>query len=255
MDGISRPRSGFSGFAMNKHLAAALVLAASTTGALAADLGSPRTPIAAAVVMPANSWTGLYVGGHLGYGFGWRVPSPLGFAQSLGGNGVFGGLQIGYDWQFDRIVAGLAVDGSIANIGRRTNFGGGLEEETRLRSMATFRGRLGFLATPDLLLYATGGLAVGQRRYDLLDLSGNNQFGGSFGASRTMLGWTAGVGAEYRVATNWSVFAEYRYVDLGSKPISPVVNNNVAMAVRTHAALVGFNYRFSTGPSAVVARY
>jgi outer membrane immunogenic protein len=88
--------------------------------------------------------------------------------------------------------------------------------------LSTYRGRLGVTATPEVLLYATGGLAVGQTK-----------IGNSFGCptcnppsgtetssanltSNTSAGWTVGAGAEWMFAPHWSVKAEYLYVDLGS---------------------------------------
>ncbi len=244
---------------MKSILVGGVAAIAMAGAAHAADLRVARGPAAAAIVATAPSWTGFYAGGHVGYGGGWNVANPLGWVNGaggilqLGGKGVFGGVQAGFDWQIDRLVAGVVADVSFGNIGLRTNTGLGSEQETWLRTMGSVRGRIGFLATPDLLLYGTAGLAIGQRRYAFLDISGLN--GGSFAVNRTMVGWTAGVGAEYRFASNWSLFAEYRYTDLGSKGNTIVINNDSPMATRVHLGMVGFNYRFSTGPSAVVARY
>jgi outer membrane immunogenic protein len=38
-------------------------------------------------------------------------------------------------------------------------------------------------------------------------------------ASQTKIGWTAGAGAEYAFARNWSVKLEYLFVDLGSTSV------------------------------------
>jgi len=86
---------------------------------------------------------------------------------------------------------------------------------------STVRGRIGLTATPTLLLYATGGLAVarissaanvtfGADRFFL----SNNMFAGSH--SETRNGWTVGAGSEWAFLPNWSLRAEYLYLDFGS---------------------------------------
>ena len=71
-----------------------------------------------------------------------------------------------------------------------------------------------------LLLYGTGGLAYGR-----VDASANllqhfdegspSQFPASI--SKTKVGWTAGAGAEWMFARNWSAKLEYLYIDLGDE--------------------------------------
>jgi outer membrane immunogenic protein len=129
--------------------------------------------------------------------------------------------------------------------------------------LATIRGRIGFLAAPTWLLYATGGAAIAE-------VKGNFNFTDTFSAATesaairdTRLGWTAGVGTEYAFGGGWSLKAEYLYVDLGRA--SATSTNLVSGAtqypsnVYTHSVdlksnivRVGVNYKFG-GP--VVARY
>ncbi|MGN6747569.1 MAG: outer membrane protein, partial [Xanthobacteraceae bacterium] len=96
-------------------------------------------------------------------------------------------------------------------------------EEHKVDWFGTVRGRFGYAAGP-VLVYATGGLAYGE-----VNRSGNvvgqtnfilggtvNNFAGSYSASTTTTGWTAGAGVEGMISRNWSVKAEYLYMDLGS---------------------------------------
>ena len=64
----------------------------------------------------------------------------------------------------------------------------------------TVRGRVGYLITPTLLIYGTGGFAYGQ-----VD---------AWGLASTNTGWTAGGGVEWMFAPHWSAKVEYLYVDL-----------------------------------------
>jgi outer membrane immunogenic protein len=64
----------------------------------------------------------------------------------------------------------------------------------------------------------TGGLAVGKRDFSQFILvepaPGFNNIRNAL--SVTKWGWTAGGGLEYALSRNWSVKAEYLYVDLGA---------------------------------------
>src|SRR5205085_12335864 len=86
--------------------------------------------------------------------------------------------------------------------------------------LATIRGRVGFLAAPTWLVYATGGAAIAE-------VKGNFNFSDTFSAATesaafrdTRLGWTAGVGTEYAFGGGWSLKAEYLYVDLGRSSVT-----------------------------------
>ena len=168
-------------------------------------------------------------------------------AFSIDPKGVIGGGQIGYNWQFaPSWVAGLEADiqGSAMksqrdciipcgtgvltqNTGILTFFPvtfSTLSEGQKVEWFGTVRGRFGYAAGP-VLVYATGGLAygevnrfgnvVGQTNF-VLGGGAVNTFAGSYSASSTKAGWTVGGGVEGQLWGNWSVKAEYLYMDLGS---------------------------------------
>src|SRR5436309_8459641 len=86
--------------------ALALVVAALiATPAAAADLYYGKAPAFAAAPFNGYNWNGAYVGVNLGYQWGkmtnWGGGEP---------NGVMGGGQIGYNWQFGQYVFGLEAD-------------------------------------------------------------------------------------------------------------------------------------------------
>ncbi len=130
----------------------------------------------------------------------------------------------------------------------------------------TVRGRLGVLATPQWLLYATGGFAYGQTRtsFTTTDLTSGciaNAFLCASGASSSLrTGWTVGAGTEAMLAPNWSVKFEYLYVDLGRRSMDvpsstvPAIIFNTSTAFRENIVRVGLNYHFNMG-GPVVARY
>jgi outer membrane immunogenic protein len=70
---------------------------------------------------------------------------------------------------------------------------------------------------------------------------------------KTKVGWTAGAGAEWMFAHNWSAKLEYLYLDLGSDsaignfgpPIDPEIKIGYAWRTRENIARVGVNYHFN----------
>ena len=143
--------------------------------------------------------------------------------------------------------------------------------------LGTVRGRLGWLATPAVLLYGTGGLAYGQVNVSNTISVAQNCGPGcvfltpptSFGSSSvTRAGWVVGGGLEWMFAPHWTAKTEYLYYDLGSVTAnSTLVGQNgigVVGAVfmtsfaraTTHfdgsIARVGVNYTFG-GP--ILAKY
>jgi outer membrane immunogenic protein len=146
--------------------------------------------------------------------------------------GVTGGAQLGYNWQIGSRVTGVEADiqgsgikGSASAVPTLLITGqpatGVLDSsEPKLSWFGTVRGRLGVTVTPDLLLYGTGGLAYGHvdtsANFSESD-SGDDSVQAPASVSKTKVGWTAGAGAEWMFARNWSAKLEYLYVDLGSE--------------------------------------
>jgi outer membrane immunogenic protein len=143
----------------------------------------------------------------------------------------------------------------------------GVEESVSSRWLSTNRVRLGITNGPGLF-YATGGLAVARIEFsDLVlisDLPGP-PLANVVTSSNTKVGWTAGGGIEWLLFSNWSVKAEYLYVDLGSvtnvsvNTFNPNPANPTSIThthnLREQIARVGLNYRFNWGKYPVAARY
>jgi outer membrane immunogenic protein len=227
-----------------KHLllATTALAVAIASQASAADLGTaaPAYTKAPAYARVSN-WSGFYIGGNVGYGWGNGntdiLPShdnAILFHTSLDGNpkGVFGGAQLGYNWQLSSIVAGLEADiqgSGIRGSSKATSLAdsstilspGTLDTastNSELSWFGTIRGRLGVTVTPDLLLYGTGGLAYGQIKNSANVQIADPPFNDSWPASisNTKTGWAAGAGAEWMFARNWSAKIEYLHIDLGN---------------------------------------
>jgi outer membrane immunogenic protein len=187
----------------------------------------------------------------------------------LSSTGFTGGIQGGYSWQFGNIVIGGEGDFGILDLGRSTSVSGTFpptsflgDTFTLTQSMstdwlATLRGRLGLVVAPQLLLYATGGLALTEFKFS--SSYSDNAIGGIFpggtgfgSKSGVRTGWTVGGGGEWLFPDGWSVKAEYLYVDFGSESIAVPVSNTpgfqqtmrVDADLSASIARVGLNHRF-----------
>lgn len=194
--------------------------AAAGTPALAADMrygqSAPYT-----VSQPLNmySWIGPYIGGNIGYGWGGVSNT------SANPNGVMGGVQGGYNWQYDAFVFGL--EGDLQGSGASDTFAGWKFNNPWF---GTIRGRAGY-ALNNILLYATGGLAFGSLHA--------SSFG--FSETRTTAGWTIGAGAEVGLTQNWSARFEYLYVDLSQTAFALT---GMQHGYHFNTVRLGVNYRF-----------
>jgi outer membrane immunogenic protein len=199
-------------------------------------------------------------------------------AQHPKASGFFtGGAQLGYNWQLGAIaLVGLEADfqsfstrGSASSTAVYPSFAPAaftISSSVGTDWLATVRGRAGVIAGRDWLVYGTGGLAISQVRasWSFTDTCAFYTACNGFfvpglsaaeaaSASATKVGWTAGAGFETRLASNWSVKAEYLYVNLGSISATGLISNaafygatgNVishSMSVSDHIGRVGLNY-------------
>lgn len=201
-------------------VSAGCLLATGRIPAQAADAYyRPNSPYTVSQPLNMYSWAGPYIGGNLGYGWG-SVTS-----HGARPDGVTGGIQGGYSWQFDQFVLGAEAD--LQASGASDRFAAWKFSNPWF---GTVRGRAGY-ALNNMLIYATGGLAFGTLQATSFGLS----------ESHTNTGWTAGAGAEVGLAQNWSARLEYLYVDLSS---SPFVLTGLQHGYHFSTVRFGVNYRF-----------
>lgn len=194
---------------------------------------------------PGDNWTGLYAGGHYGYASadvsGVTTTSNGGLAPdteaaNFSDNGRVGGVQLGYNYQFDNKLV-LGIEGDFTLLGEKSGktstlvtelpalaAAGHLESETEyeLDWMASLRGRLGY-SFGRLMVYGTGGVGLLQQtgtrsQYAASQFNANptsTQHHFSETQRETSLGWTAGAGFEFAFANNWSLKGEYSYSNYG----------------------------------------
>ena len=92
--------------------AAALAIAASATGALAADMTPAEAPVAPVIeeVSGIYDWNGFYVGAMTGYGWGDADVDDAGITESPGLDGWALGGYSGYNYQTGNFVFGVEGD-------------------------------------------------------------------------------------------------------------------------------------------------
>jgi outer membrane immunogenic protein len=210
--------------------------------ASAADMQRPAPVYKAPILTPARvyDWTGFYVGGNIGYGWGRQDAALTGFG-SLGSanvDGIIGGGQVGYNWQLNQLVLGLEAD--IQGSGQKGDGGvaGVATYTSKLDWFGTVRGRVGY-AFDRWLPYVTGGWAYGGG-----NVSGTAG-GAPFSTSSNYSGWTAGAGLEYAFLNNWSVKGEYLYVDFGNGPSTVTGAGTISSGHLTDNIFrLGVNYKF-----------
>ncbi|MGO9006473.1 MAG: outer membrane protein [Beijerinckiaceae bacterium] len=230
--------------------------------AFAADLPSRAEPPVYIPPPAIFTWTGIYIGGQVGYQWGTSATQAYSLATGVLGavqnnyspDGVVGGAHLGYNYQFSQFVVGLEgdIEGSSYN-GSGPSLSGAYTFTTREPVEGSIRGRVG-VAWDRALVYATGGAAFGDFRHTYTGPLGFDSL------STTRIGWTVGGGVEYAVTNDWSVRAEYRYTDFGYFN-DPLLNSSGGLiGDRKHetdnAVRVGFSYKFGEPPPApVIAKY
>jgi outer membrane immunogenic protein len=189
-----------------------------------------------AVDPAAYDWSGPYVGLQVGYGFG-ESRHTVGVATSgdFTIDGILGGVTAGWNHQADALVFGIEGDISAADIAGQDNIC--IEScESGIDWLGTARLRAGF-AMDSLLLFASGGLAVGGVNAEF-----DNGAGGGSSGDETNFGWTIGAGAEWGATDSLSFKVEYLFVDLdsfeyGPGPTEVEFNQN-------HIIRAGLNWHF-----------
>lgn len=271
---------------MKKSIACiAALLALGMTGAAAEEMSVPPSQYITARV-PYLAWTGFYVG--LNGGFAWgnssvafaaNDPAALAGTCGAGGapkgqcitsvdfrrDGAVAGGQFGFNWQVNsHWLVGAEADYQWSNLDGSVNssfrLGGvgttNMVANQAVDSFGTVRARAGVVLAPPLLLYGTGGFALGQVRENLnvpgvatkgLPPTGGFSYSCTAGlpcfagsASQTLFGWSAGAGAEYAITSSLIFRTELLYVHL-SAPTVTVTATAVAAGTAPASIAAGFS--------------
>jgi outer membrane immunogenic protein len=246
----------------------ATTIMAVTGSAFAADLAMRSAPPAYPSAPPAYSaydWGGAYIGGVIGDAWGETDSSDPNFGvlgarvgvpvvQPTFSGGFIGGVEGGMRYQLGKLVVGTEADitwGSV-NGTSTTNWvplgvlSRSISADTNW--IATATSSIG-IAHNNWLIYTKAGVTYAHTNYT------DNWVGGGIplftGAdSENRVGWTVGAGVEWAFWNNWSVKAEYDYLDFGNKTVA--INGTVLPGIVNFPASFGMEnaqqiYQFKAG--------
>lgn len=255
---------------IKRHMLAGCFVALGIAPAMAADFPIKAPPVAMPEVV--YSWTGFYLGGVGSYSWQNFTFPDQDIINGMTPGGAMGGVTVGYDYQVaPSWVIGVLGDVqfghtsvTVPNVGLgQTPTAVSMTESATEKLFSTARARVGYLVTPSLLLYGTGGVAiaevdqnetcpVGAQFGFCAPAARNNTHAGPYSltASRTYVGGTAGAGLEWMFARGWSTKVEYLFSDFGSKVFnlgaapSGIGTTPRGITLQQSQVNVGINYKF-----------
>lgn len=233
-----------------------------------AFINVPSASLAGANAVIPMSRGAFLAGGQIGFNYQFSTYGVVGVEADL--QGLFASASNGSTTTAVPVAAPPGPAGRI--------YISSISASQKLDYLGTLRARVGFLATPSVLLYATVGMAFGHAGVSASVTQAITSPPGpailpifsSGSTSATRVGLALGAGGEWKFARNWSAKLEYLYYDLGS------VANNLALVqvgppgpglqfintfqARTrlngHVVRAGLNYHFNCCAAApVVAKY
>ena len=223
----------------------------------AADL--PAGPAPAPVYSPMFfSWTGFYVGGNIGGVFsqGSLQDSQTGFTGGINQNGLTGGAQIGFNYQF--LGGGvLGIEGTIDGTSLNTTTNpfptslGTFQGSHDSRWISTVAARFG-VVSDRWLAYGKGGVGWADSTVSITNATTGATL---VSASDARPGWLAGAGIEYAFTNSWTAKLEYDFLGLSNWSTAGILPGDTLNIKRQIQILtVGVNYKFDWG-GPLVARY
>jgi outer membrane immunogenic protein len=169
-----------------------------------------------------------------------------------------------------------------------------ITQRNRMNWDGSLRARFGMVAAPSLLVFATGGVAVGrfERRSGIngaitfrddaasAEIQATHNVSSKSETNKIRLGWTIGAGADYKLTESWTMRADYRYTSFGKStggssstatcvdgpadgrdacsllPVS-TASASTRSTDAFHAVRVGLSYNFGGDilPTTIFARY
>jgi high affinity Mn2+ porin len=257
----------------------ALALTALAGSAAAADMPVKAPPSPAAT---AYDWTGVYVGGHIGYAAGsshWSAmptgtPGPpqsgsLDLFNAFNGfdgmGSYFEGFQAGYNYMApSRRLFGVEADVSfpstITGSSTLSSAASGMASYAEtVEFSGTLRGRIGYapnLGTTHWLFYATGGFAWSYDQFTRMQIAGTPVGGTAMPGQVENLfvvprvGGVAGAGVELALPSNWTARLEYLFTDYGNRSVTfPAGAQRFSSDLNVSELRFGLNYRLNGDPS------
>jgi outer membrane immunogenic protein len=262
---------------MKKFLLALVATAAFTGSASAADLAARPYTKAPPPMAPIYNWTGFYIFGGVGGGIwdastftrGTATGVPLSINQTQGGDGWFGTVGAGYDWQFSNWVFGIFGDGQFGSLrGTIQDPFFGLTGRIKEQDAWAAGARLGYLVAPNVLSYVNGGYSGSHWSGTTLLNTFSGFAGGAHTNSFNRNGVFVGGGVENNLnifgisAPGWFMKTEYRAAYYGRQNITEFVDgtnlpagHDINFKPWVQTISTSLVYRFNWGGPPIVSKY
>jgi len=218
-----------------------------------ASLAAPIAPPAA-----AGDWSGPYAGVSLGYAAGddeaQEINGPRTYIPDF--SGFIGSAHIGWQRQFQNIVAGVEVEAGYLDLGSdvtRDVTGGSITSGADLGAYGTLTGRLGLVIHSDWLLYGRAGVAFAKLDGKTVqtctgaDLCAGAQSTAVSSAETddTSFGLVLGGGIERQLGDNWTGRIDYQFINFRDElALPPIDGPGWEHEVDVHAIKVGISRKF-----------
>jgi outer membrane immunogenic protein len=247
-------------------------------------VGFPTGAGLAATSYGPMTQSGFIGGGQIGYNYQWGSNFVIGLEADMQGTGIRGRSHVAgiggssstsplfvlknTDVLLQADSAESKWDPRYLGINNSANSIGATTVNAGVDWLGTVRGRLGYLFTPTMLLYATGGLTYGgvyanvnqwgntnlqislvnTKTNDTLlgPLGTNHTFIGGGNKSQVLVGWNVGGGIEWMFMPNWSIKAEGIYWNMGNMNVpttsfasAPITGINTPLSVTNPMSTIG----------------
>jgi outer membrane immunogenic protein len=259
---------------MKKLVLALTAVAAFTGSALAADLPARTYTKAPLMPEPVYNWTGFYIFGGAGGGV-WDADTfsvnaagnATSISQRQGGDGWFGTVGAGYDWQFNHSwVAGIFADGQFGSLkGTMVDSTLNVAGNVKLQDTWAVGVRLGYLVAPNVYSYVNAGFTE--------SFWNGASLGSPAGTAATLTtpsfnrnGWFVGGGVENNLnifgitAPGWFMKTEYRAASFNRATLAESnlagipTGNSTTFSPFVQTISTSLVYRFNWG-GPLVAKY
>jgi opacity protein-like surface antigen len=200
--------------------------------------------------------SGFYAGINLGYGAGedevTEINGPRIYFPDTGN--VVGGVLVGWQTNFDKIVAGVELEGGLlgqsGDIERSDAFAH-VQSTIDYDAYATLSGRLGVRLGDEWTVYGRLGVTVAEleaRTFESCPTPDPCAFTPSVATTQdSTWGYTIGAGVERQLSRQWSIRLEYQYTDFREELALPDGGGpgpGWTHDIDLHAVKAGLNFHF-----------
>ena len=187
-----------------------------------------------------RSWTGFYASLEGGYAWDGTIVYVGPWNKGFGDTGVFGGGNVGYNYQIGSFVLGAQAGYDFANA-KGQAYAYPHHVSANIDGFASIDARAGVTLGP-ALIYGIGGFSTGDIKHTVEPIWSYS----SLSYSSWQSGWDIGGGVEWKFTNNISAFAEFRKYDWGHKNFSDPTYPYHGIEQTLDVVRIGLTYCFGS---------